>query len=151
MMTSLLADKSVIVKIKIMMNFVDEPIKPTCNSLLATYFELNFEAFQKRASSCLKTLVCPKRTLSQLFELLFPPSPFDVAEEKVLGERGKESPLGGPKGPIEIGGVCETEVGTEANVALTRLGSLGTTLSVSRSQKSSVGRDLPRRMCSRCH
>ena len=44
------------------------------------------------------------------------PSPFVVHEENVAGERGEESPLGGPEGPIEVGGVCETKAGTEADV-----------------------------------
>ena len=44
------------------------------------------------------------------------PSPFVVPEENVAGERGEESPVGGPEGPIEVGGVCETEAGTEADV-----------------------------------
>ena len=41
------------------------------------------------------------------------PSPFVVPEENVAGERGEESPVRGPEGPIEAGGVCETEAGTE--------------------------------------
>ena len=44
------------------------------------------------------------------------PSPFAVPEVKVARERGEESPVGGPEGPIEVGGVCETEAGTEADV-----------------------------------
>ena len=44
------------------------------------------------------------------------PSPFVVPEENVSGERGKESPVGGPEGPFEVGSVCETEAGTEADV-----------------------------------
>ena len=44
------------------------------------------------------------------------PSPFFVPEEIFAGERGEESPVGGPEGPIEVGGVCETEAGTEADV-----------------------------------
>ena len=43
------------------------------------------------------------------------PSPFVVPEEKVTGERGEESPVGGLEGPIEVGGVCETEAGTEVD------------------------------------
>ena len=43
------------------------------------------------------------------------PSPFVVPEENVAGERGEESPVGGLEGPIEVGGVCETEAGTEAD------------------------------------
>ena len=44
------------------------------------------------------------------------PSAVDVPEEKIAGERGEESPVGGPDGPPEAGGVCETEGGTEADV-----------------------------------
>ena len=40
-------------------------------------------------------------------------SPVDVPEEKVAGERGEESPVGGPEGPNEVGG---TEAGTEAEM-----------------------------------
>ena len=43
------------------------------------------------------------------------PSPIVVPEENVAGERGEESPVGGPEGPVEAGGVCETEAGTEAD------------------------------------
>ena len=43
------------------------------------------------------------------------PSHFDVPEEKVAGERGDESPVGSPEEPIEEGGMCETEAGTEAD------------------------------------
>ena len=42
--------------------------------------------------------------------------PFAVPEVKVAAERGEESPVGGPEGPIEVGGVCETEAGTEVDV-----------------------------------
>ena len=44
------------------------------------------------------------------------PSPFAVPEEKVAGERGEESLVGGPEGPTEIGGGCETKAGTDADV-----------------------------------
>ena len=43
------------------------------------------------------------------------PSPFVVPEENVAGERGEESSVGGPEGPVEVGVVCETEAGTEAD------------------------------------
>ena len=42
------------------------------------------------------------------------PSPLNVPEENVAGERGEESPVGGLERPVEV--VCETEVGTEADV-----------------------------------
>ena len=94
------------------------------------------------------------------------PSPFDVPEKKVAGEgeRGEESPVGGLEGPNEVGGVCETEAGTEADVqmwrrrrmktlmllvAWTRLGSLDTSLRDSRSQRSCVEKDWRRRLCLR--
>ena len=48
MTTSSLAEKSVVMKIKIIMNFMNEIINPTCNSLLAKLFE----AIRK---------VCPKQ------------------------------------------------------------------------------------------
>ena len=113
-MTFLLVENSVEIKIEIIMNFMNDIINPPCKSLLAMFFELSLEACQKRVSSCLKSLVRPKRTLNQLFELLIidvkqlivSPSHVDVPEEKVAGERSKESPVGGPDGPIEVGGVC---------------------------------------------
>ena len=43
------------------------------------------------------------------------PSPFVVPEENVAGERGEESLVGGREGAVEVGGVCETEAGTEAD------------------------------------
>ena len=43
------------------------------------------------------------------------PSPVVVPEENDAGERGEESPVGGLERPIEVGGVCETEAGTEAD------------------------------------
>ena len=44
------------------------------------------------------------------------PSPFVGSEENVAGERAEESLVGGPEGPIVVGGVCQTEAGTEADV-----------------------------------
>ena len=43
-------------------------------------------------------------------------SPFVVPEEKVAGETGEESPVGSPEGPTEVGGVCDREASTEADV-----------------------------------
>ena len=43
-------------------------------------------------------------------------SPVVVPEEYVAGERGEKSPVGGSEVPIEVGGVCETEAGTEVDV-----------------------------------
>ena len=48
MTTSMVADKSVIVKIKILMNFMNEIINPPSNSLLATFFELILEVCPKK-------------------------------------------------------------------------------------------------------
>ena len=86
MRTSLLADKLVTVKIKSILTFMNEIINPPYNSLLAMFFELSFEACRKRVPLCLKTLVRPKRTISQLFELLFQ-LPFLMSPKKKLPER----------------------------------------------------------------
>ena len=88
------------------------------------------------------------------------PSPFPVPKEKVAGKRGEEGPVGGPEGPIEVGGVFETEAGTEADVedededvdvvgGVDEIGVSGyTSLRDSRSQRSFVARDW-RRNCPR--
>ena len=86
MMTSMLADKSVIVKNKIKMKFMNEIVNPPCNSLLATFFELNSEVYPKRVSSSLRRLTRPKRTISQPFKLLFP-LPLVLSPKKMLLER----------------------------------------------------------------
>ena len=94
-----------------------------------------------------------------------PPSLFDVPEEKVAGERGEKSPVRSPEGPNEVGGVCETEAGTEADVedededvdvvggvdevGVSGYESLDTSLRDSRSQKSCVTKDWQKRMCPR--
>ena len=44
------------------------------------------------------------------------PSPVVVPKENIAKERGEESLVGGLEGPIEVGGVCETEASTEADV-----------------------------------
>ena len=111
----MLEEKSVIVKNKIVMNFMNEIINPPCFSLLATFFELKSEACPKKASFSLRKLVRPKWTISQLLKLLFP-LPLLLSPKKKLLERGEESPVAGPEGPIEVGGVCETEAGTEVDV-----------------------------------
>ena len=50
MLTSSLADKLVIVKSEIILNFMIDFINPPCNSLLSTFFELNWDKCQRRAS-----------------------------------------------------------------------------------------------------
>ena len=156
-MTSLLADKSVKVKIKMIMNFMNEIINPPCNSLLATFFELNSRGCQKKASYCLKTLVSPKRTLSQLFELLFP-LPLLISLKRKFLEREARRVLWEVRRDRLKQAVCAAWRLVRRQmwrtrtlmllVALTKL-SLGTSLTVSRSQKSFVERDLQRRVCPR--
>ena len=109
MMTSLLADKSVTVKLEIKMNFLNEISNPPCNSLLATFFKLNSEVILAEINSS-------QADTKSAVQAAVSPSPFVVPEENVAGERGEESPVGGPEGPIEVGGVCETDAGTEADV-----------------------------------
>ena len=43
------------------------------------------------------------------------PSPLNVPEENVAGERGEECPVGGLERPVEVGGMCEAEAGTEVD------------------------------------
>ena len=85
------------------------------------------------------------------------PSPLNVPEENVAGEGGEESPVGGLERPIEVGGVCETEAGTEADAeaededvdvvgGVDEGGLSGYELRDSRCQKSFVARDWGR-MC----
>ena len=94
---------------------MNEIINPTCNSLLATSFESIREVCPKTVSSSLRRLTRPKRTKSQLFKLMFP-LPFLLSPKEMCLERGEESPVGGPEGPFEVGGVCETKAGTESDV-----------------------------------
>ena len=68
MLTSSLADESLIVKFKVKMKFMIEIVNPLCNSLLATFFEFNIQTSRKRASSCVRTSVSPHRTLNHVFE-----------------------------------------------------------------------------------
>ena len=58
----------------------------------------------------------PQVDIKSAVQAAVSPSPVVVPEEYVAGERGEESPVGGPEGPIEVGNVCETEAGTEADV-----------------------------------
>ena len=44
------------------------------------------------------------------------PSSFDAPEDKVAGEKGEESPVAGPEGPIKKCGVCEKIISTEEDV-----------------------------------
>ena len=48
-------------------------------------------------------------------QVVVSPSPVVVPEENVAGERSEESPVGGLEGPIEVGGMCKTEAGTESD------------------------------------
>ena len=160
MMTSLLADKSFIVKNKKKLNFMNKTTKPPCNSVLAMFFELSFEACRKRVSSCLKTLVRTKWTITQLFELLFP-LPLLMSLQRKLLEREARRVLWEVRRDQLEKVVCarrrlvrrqmwrtRTKMLTLL-VPFTRLGSLGTSLRVSRSQKSCAKKDSPRRMCPR--
>ena len=97
MMTSLLADKSVIMKIKIIMNFMKEIINPPCNSLLATFSETIPEVCPKTVSSSLRRSVRPRWTINQLFKLLFP-LPLLLSPKKMLLEREARRVLWGGGG-----------------------------------------------------
>ena len=116
MMTSSLANKSIILKIGILKKLVNEIINPPCKSRLATLFELKFEACQTRVSICFRTLVCLKRTLRQFLELLFPLPLLMSPNGKFMEREARRVLWGVREGPIELGGVFETEAATEAEV-----------------------------------
>ena len=86
LMTSLLADKSVMMKIKVIMNFMNEIINPPCNSLSATFFEAIRKICPKTVSSSFRRSIHPKWTISQLFKLLFP-LPLLLSRKRMLLER----------------------------------------------------------------
>ena len=112
MMTSLLADKSVMLKIKIIMNFMNEIINPPCNSLLATFFEAIRKVCPKTVSSSLRRSIRPKWTINQLFKLLFP-LPLLLSPTILLLEREARRVLWDAwRDQLNV---CETEAGTEAD------------------------------------
>ena len=159
MMTSLLADKSVLVKVKITMSFMNEIINPPCNSLLATFFESICGVYPKTVSSSLRRLIRPKRTISQLFNLLFP-LPLLLSPKKMLLEREARRVLWEVQRDQLKKAVCarqsralrlmwRTTMRTlMLLVVWTRLGSLDRSLRDSRSQRSFVAIDW-RRECPR--
>ena len=71
---------------------------------------------EEKASFFLRKLVRAKRTISQLFKLLFP-LPLLLSPKKKLLEREARRVLWEVQGgPIEVCGICETKAGTEAYV-----------------------------------
>ena len=119
MLTSSLADKLVKVEIKrLMIDFIKEIINPQCNSLLGTSQVLRFEfrSMSEKSVILLEKLSSSQPDNETVFRAAVSPSPFHVPELKIVGKRGEESPVGGAEEPIEEGGVCETEGGTEVYV-----------------------------------
>ena len=115
MMTSLLAHKSVMIKIKIIMNFMNEIINPPCNSSLATS-SINLWSMSEDSVIFLAEVSSSQVDTKSAVQAAVSPSPLNVPEENVAGARGEESPVGGLERPVEVGGVCETEAGTEGDV-----------------------------------
>ena len=103
------------IEIVIILNFMTEILNPPCNSLIATFFELCRKLSEERAI-LLEDISSSQVDTKSILRAAVPLPPVDVPEEKVAGGRGEESPVGGPEGPTEVGGVCETEAGTEADV-----------------------------------
>ena len=110
-MTSLLADKSVIIRIKIIMNFMNEIITPPCNSLLATFLHQLVKHVRRQCD-----LRCGSEFVPSGHEISCSSCCLNVPEEKMAGERGEESPVGGLERLVEVGGVCEAEAGTGVDV-----------------------------------
>ena len=76
---------------------------------------IEFRSMSGETSILLEEISSSQADSKSVVQAAVSPSPFDVAEEKVAGERNEESPAGGPEGPNEVGDVCETEAGTEAD------------------------------------
>ena len=68
---------------------MNEIVNPTCNSLLATFVELNSEVCLKKAPSCLRRLVRPKLTLSELIKRLFPLPLLEAPKRRLLERERK--------------------------------------------------------------
>ena len=133
-------------------------MNPPCNSLLATFFEFNFENCQIKASSCSNTPVHPKRTFSQSFELLFRlpllmPLKRRLLQREVRTVRWEVQRDHLKKATFERSKLVRREMWRTKTlmllVPLTRSESLDTSLRDSRSQSSSVERDLRRSVCPR--
>ena len=72
MMTSLLADESVIVKNKLIMNFMNEFMNPPCNSSLATLFESSCEEVAQCRERPIPYLYALGRTIAYAYRMLLP-------------------------------------------------------------------------------
>ena len=97
------------------MNFMNGILSPPCNSFLATFFELNWN-MSEASVILLEEISSSQAEYKSVVQAAVFPSPFDFPEEKVVGKRGEDSPVGGPEGAGEVGGVCKTEAGAEADV-----------------------------------
>ena len=155
-LTSSLANKSVIVKFETIMNSLNEIITAPFNSLSTTFFEFNCDNCQRRASSCLKTSLRPERTLSQLFKLLFPLPPLMSLKRKLLEREARRVQWEVQSDQLKMGvrqKLVRRQVWRTRTwmllVLWSRLEFLVTNLRVSRSQKFCEGRDCPREECPR--
>ena len=72
---------------------------------------------------------------------------FDAPDEKFVGERGKDSPVGFPERPVEEGDVRETEAGTEADVENKDYDVVGGVVDVGISRYESEGFTLSEILC----
>ena len=61
---------------------MNETINPPCNSLLATFFELDSPVCPKEASFCLREISSSHADKKSVVQAAVSPSPFDFPEEK---------------------------------------------------------------------
>ena len=158
MLTSLLAHKLVIVKLKLVLNFMNEIINPPCENLLAPLSDFYVRHISEGSVIVLEDINSSPEDTESVIRAAVSLSVFDAPEEKVAGEGGEESSVGGPKRPV-----CEAMFARRRLVwrqmwwawtlmllmALTKLKSLGPSLRDSRFQKSFVERNLQGRECPR--
>ena len=115
-MTSLLADKSVIIRIKIIMVFMNEIINPPCNSSLATCFHQFVEYVRRQCDLSRGSEFVPSGHQISCSSCCFP-FPFECPRRECCWrERRRESCGRGLERSVEVGGVCETEAGIGADV-----------------------------------
>ena len=89
---------------------MNEIVNPPCNSSLATCFHQFVEYVRRQCDLSRGSEFVPSGHQIRI------PSPLNVPEENVAGERGEESPVGGLERSVEVGGVCEAEAGIGADV-----------------------------------
>ena len=95
---------------------MEEFLNPPCNTLFATFFEVISKKCQKKSVILFEDISSSQPDTESIVRAAVSASAFDAPEEKAAGDRGEESPVESPEGPVENRDVCEKEAGTEAGM-----------------------------------